>query len=409
MCVAVTLEPGAEMTLDEVYKMGMANGDGVGFAWADGTAVHWLKAIRYNPKKVMELINSHAQEFRLLHFRLSTVGGVKAELCHPFEIGPKADYRPAGSGSKVLIHNGHWRRWDDVFDIMKKENILPDTGPWSDTRFAALAASWDMDWLDTVDGKVAVMDFEGNTKFWGNWDKLREGIKVSNTYWQSHNYDYKRSGNHRSWMGWGWTEWEWKEYERHQSDALQARMEAEEKLNEKDDKEGTKSEGKQEGKKEKGKGGKGGNHVEHDAGSRLGDGPRTRWVYDAERGTWRDPGVNTGSGDGEGKHVQLAKGSNATGMENEKGQFNTDEFQVSKWVLLAGKEGQEAALYDHRPWNNKATGKWYWIPWDCEYAQKSRIEQLTETRARSLLEQITAALSARGGQGGTQEGGSVSP
>lgn len=350
MCVAVIMEPGAELSVDEVVRMSRANGDGVGFAWADGEVVQWLKAIKYSPEKVAGLINRTKDHFRLVHFRLSTAGGVRAELCHPFEIGPLASCSHAGSGNKVLIHNGHWRRWTDVFDLMKKEETLPDLGPWSDTRLAALMASWDMDWLDTVDGKVAVMDGEGNVKMYGTWDTLRPGVKVSNTSWQAHTYAYTKSGRDRHMMGWGWTEKEWEEYEKHQEVAAKDRAKKE-----MDDEEREKEKG--EGKEA------GGGEVGMVAGR------KDRKLLPSHNSGGGDNGGANGARNGKGKDVPLAEGP------------------------------QENEIYDHIPWQNPSTKKWWWITWASEVSGRARVEEISESRSREILEQITAARAAGRTQG----------
>src|SRR6478752_550194 len=113
MCVAIIMEPGTELSLEEVQKMGKANGDGVGFAWADGQTVQWYKTVVYEPEQIAFHINKRKDFFRLVHFRLSTAGGVRSELCHPFDVSPVASCAPAGESNMVLIHNGHWHRWSD--------------------------------------------------------------------------------------------------------------------------------------------------------------------------------------------------------------------------------------------------------------------------------------------------------
>lgn len=203
MCVAVTLDPGAQLTLDELTKMDKANADGVGLAWVEDDGVHWWKTIKVNPQEVLENLQMTAVSPRLLHFRYATAGGTKDELCHPFDISKLSVCSPMGMGTKVMIHNGHWSRWNEVAKMLDDEDMLPDKGPWSDSRLAAFLAHVNEDWLQAMGGKVATLDTEGKIVRLGDWQSLREGIYVSNKAWE---YVQTRRGGysgHRQWQGWG--------------------------------------------------------------------------------------------------------------------------------------------------------------------------------------------------------------
>lgn len=353
MCVAIVMEPGTELSLDEITKMGKANGDGVGFAWADGDIVQWYKTVVYNPEKIAYHINARKDYFRLVHFRLSTAGGVKPELCHPFEVGPLASCEAAGASSMVLIHNGHWHRWSDVFDILKNELILPDTGPWSDTRLMSLLASYDPEWLDTVGGRVATMDKEGNIKMWGDWQDLRSGIKVSNKTWEHHNYSFKRSGKDRHWQGWGWSEENWKDYDKSKEDAKKREEEAKKKEEEK-------NEQKSQAGKESGEEGK-----EEEKGSvRLADERGDGSVLSLRAEEAGKDGGHSSSGNGQGgQHVPMGKVQRQTTAQ-----------------------GSDTIIYNHEPWQNPSTKRWYWIdPNNVGKPGKPQVTELSEARARALV------------------------
>lgn len=302
MCVAICMEPGSTLTEEEVGKMGRANADGVGLAWAEDGAVKWWKSTNYRDEYLTHVVNERVDFFRFVHFRLSTAGGVRADLCHPFEIGPLANPAPTGVSSRVLMHNGHWHRWTDVFDILKKEQLLPDTGPWSDTRLGALLASQDMDWIDTMGGKVAVLEGDGSIKRWGVWEELRAGIKVSNKTWD-HNYNYKRSGKDRQWTGWGWSEENWKEKEAHEKEKEKAH--------------GTEKE---------------------------------------EKGSIR---VGNESGHKQVRTVQDEKGAKASRRN-----------------------------FDHTPWQNPETKKWYWID-PSTSGRKGRVVEISAETAARIMESLT--------------------
>lgn len=215
MCVAVSIMPGEYLTELEVEKMHICNSDGAGVAWVDNGTVRWFKTTKVDLEHIYKVIHYHKDRPRLVHFRLSTAGGVTPFLCHPFEIGPLANNRPIGEAAKVMIHNGHWGRWDELYELLKKEGALPDQGPWSDTRLIAYLASDNPDWLEVLGGRVATLDAAGQFTHLGDWQELRQGIKVSNKHWDTATPRYRRGGyqGYNKWHGWGWTEEELAAYE----------------------------------------------------------------------------------------------------------------------------------------------------------------------------------------------------
>jgi hypothetical protein len=227
MCVAVILNPGATLKRTEIEKMYMSNADGVGVAWAKDGVVRWYKTTKVSFEYITKLVANWADYPRLVHFRYSTAGGVRPDLCHPFEIGPLATCKPIHETQLAMIHNGHWGRWDEVRDLLKGEGLLPDAGPWSDTRLAALLAYSDIEWLNALGGKVAIMSGDGDIKTLGHWEELREGIWVSNKAWETSSY--KRGGytGFKNWKGWEWDDVDW--------DAYAAEQEAEKKAEEEED------------------------------------------------------------------------------------------------------------------------------------------------------------------------------
>lgn len=355
MCVAVTLNPGATLTEEEVFKMGMANGDGFGFAWAEDGIVNWWKTLQYDVDYLTHLINSYKEFPRFVHFRLSTVGGVKVELCHPFEVGPMATAAVQGHAQKVLMHNGHWSMGDDIFKILRKEGGLPDDGPWTDTRLAALLASRDELWLTVVTGKVATLDGDGTIKTHGFWDDLRTGIKVSNKYW-NHDHQFPRHGSNRHWQGWGWNEVHWKNHD------------AWKKQKEKDEAEERKKREEEEDKKDKanGKNGKTG------SGKKQGTAGKEDEKGAGDR--------KTGAGGGQ-------EGDVASGPRNRHvlpaGSTERDPGDEQKEARMA----QVVRRYDYTPWYNRATGEWVQV----DPNGTGTVRLITEDEAVAYLEQAAIA------------------
>lgn len=215
MCVAVTLVPGTTLSVDEVTRMHRSNADGVGLAWARDGMVSWWKTLSVDPDYVTKAINAWKDYPRLLHFRYATAGGARPDLCHPFEIGPLANCNVTGTASKVMIHNGHWGRWEDVKKLFDGSNLLPP-GPWSDSRLVAFLAHEDPEWLTALGGRVAVMGGDGQIVRLGDWTKLRDGLMVSNDTWKSATHTRGGYAGYRQWKGWAWSEEEAQAYQEEQ-------------------------------------------------------------------------------------------------------------------------------------------------------------------------------------------------
>lgn len=192
--------------------MDLANSDGVGVAWAHAGAVHWYKTTKVEPEHIHRLIHYWSNYPRLVHFRLATAGGTRSDLCHPFEVGPLANCRTQGSSKKVMIHNGHWNRWQEVHALLEAEDLLPDKGPWSDSRLAAFLAHLDPDWYQALGGRVATLDSEGKIERQGDWQVLRQGIAVSNRIWDYNSYRRGGYTGYKEWKGWEWSDEEWESY-----------------------------------------------------------------------------------------------------------------------------------------------------------------------------------------------------
>lgn len=399
MCVAIAMEPNTELSLDEVFKMGRSNADGIGVAWAEDGQVHWYKSINYTPQSAQKFIAERSGFFRLVHFRLSTVGGVQVNLCHPFEVGPLANSGQQGHSSKVLIHNGHWYRYRDILDILDKEDALPDKGPWSDSRLMAYLAHFDEDWLDVVTGKVAMMNGQGDIKLLGSWDTLRPGIKVSNKIWD-HSFNYRRSGRDRDWPGWGWTAEQWEAKEKHEQE-LAEKAEAEKKAKDEQEKQSEKAsstQGKAHAIPEF-------KYTHTPAEIRVGGAPGDSGVVGSRAGSRGETGGRAllgGSGDAGpsghrryhiniGQGIGISEGSPTYKWENGKQVIETaGEFIANGQVKVEVKSNE--IKYDHTPWHNQTNGKWYWIPPGSVTGAKYRVEEIDERKARAIVESVTSPV-----------------
>lgn len=190
MCVAVIINTNRSLSKEDLDGMELHNPDGAGLGWAEGGRVHWIKGL--TAKEVHEWLPKLPRPV-LLHFRFSTVGGKRADLCHPFPINAEADVRIKGTAGSLMIHNGHWYGWEKFMSVVSDdENPLP-TGPWSDTRLTAFMMARFPDEVSEVvglnGGKIAVLTGKGRVRRFGSWytidKKQYNGMLFSNTYWRT--------------------------------------------------------------------------------------------------------------------------------------------------------------------------------------------------------------------------------
>lgn len=186
MCVIITSTSSAQRpTLRQLELCEVANSHGSGIAWADG------KRVRYAKNWSVEKIHAHLAAVAgpaIIHFRIASVGGVKADLCHPFPITHAAELQQHGSARRVIFHNGtwsDWRRYADHFSI-----TYPRKEPVSDTRVAAsIVARFGFDWLERADYcRWAMLDADGIHRI-GQWVKVGP-CHYSNNYWLPRQGDF---------------------------------------------------------------------------------------------------------------------------------------------------------------------------------------------------------------------------
>ncbi len=186
MCVAAILNN--TPTLPEIGKMMRANPNGVGVAWRQGRQVFWKKGTTFSAKEIHKLIEECPKPC-LFHARLTSVGRTTAGLCHPFPIDQGQSTATTGSSHRgVLIHNGHWSSWDDVFAVVLATSVgrVPG-GEWTDSRLIArMVERSTVKLVGQAIGaaqKVAVMT-PTRILTCGYWIE-HDGNFYSNLYWQN--------------------------------------------------------------------------------------------------------------------------------------------------------------------------------------------------------------------------------
>jgi hypothetical protein len=175
VCPDETLRPDRAV-LDACHA---SNPHGAGVAWREGGRVRWMKNLE--PDDLEALLPELPDEI-VIHFRWASVGGVDADLCHPFPVTRKAETDLFGTADAVLFQNGTWGAYDVALRRLTTERgkRIP-RGPMSDTRAAALCAHvHGRRVLSKLPGRWVWMDGT-QTRLYGDWEKHR-GMLASNLH-----------------------------------------------------------------------------------------------------------------------------------------------------------------------------------------------------------------------------------
>ena len=100
MCLIIYNETGAAYTKDQIANAYDTNDDGVGIMWVEDGEVQVLKGL-YSKEDTLKLMEQFVDVPHVIHFRMATHGGIKAELAHPF----RASHDDADN-HVWLMHNG---------------------------------------------------------------------------------------------------------------------------------------------------------------------------------------------------------------------------------------------------------------------------------------------------------------
>lgn len=160
------------------------NDHGGGVAWRekndkDELIVKWEKGL--SKEQMHEFCAKLPFPF-IAHFRIASVGGRQEDLCHPFEIGPKASAKLSGITSRgVLFHNGTWGQWRSVaMDLAINRGIKVPPGPWNDTRTMAWVTAHLGDGiLEFINERSVLFGPKLLSIFGEGWEDV-EGIPCSN-------------------------------------------------------------------------------------------------------------------------------------------------------------------------------------------------------------------------------------
>lgn len=181
MCVIITTPGASRRPLQRHLELGeKANPHGSGLAWLVGRHVEYVKNL--SAAEIHKRLGRIAGP-AIVHFRISTVGGVTPALCHPFPVTHRAELRRHGRARAVLFHNGTWSEHRRVADHLGI--AFPKREPVSDTRIAAaVVARFGFDWLSRAHAEYcrwAILDRDGIRRL-GSWTDI-DGCHYSNTHW----------------------------------------------------------------------------------------------------------------------------------------------------------------------------------------------------------------------------------
>lgn len=192
MCVIASSPKGARQpSVDELKQMWDANPHGAGFMFVRNGAVHIRKGYMAwrNFCEALAAEGFTAEDAVVYHFRISTQGGVKPEMTHPF---PLTNKLPITEMTRVrcnlgIAHNGIIPCTNDPYDM-----------EYSDTaRFIVEYLSWmlqtrgDLNDDETLKrikkligwSKLAMMSTDGKITEIGYFTELDGGLRVSNLNW----------------------------------------------------------------------------------------------------------------------------------------------------------------------------------------------------------------------------------
>ncbi len=124
MCVILVCATNVRPSLETLRQCWDANPHGAGIAWREGGEVRWVKT--NDVAEIHRLAEAKRGEI-VIHFRISSVGGVCDELRHPFPVSKRAGLAAKGTAKAVLFQNGTWGAYDRALEFARSEgHDLPE-------------------------------------------------------------------------------------------------------------------------------------------------------------------------------------------------------------------------------------------------------------------------------------------
>ena len=197
MCIIVYKPKGIKMPDRKQLKVCWSNNpDGAGYMYPSNDQVIIKKGFMTFDEFYKNLIYDYTRYTKntdfVLHFRISTQGGVNKQCCHPFPLSRRMDdLKCTRAKSKIgIAHNG-------IIDLTAESYHYKQTVTYSDTmKFITDYLSLiikdrffykNPDTLELIerlaDSKLAIMDETGHTTLIGEFEKCN-GVYYSNEYYK---------------------------------------------------------------------------------------------------------------------------------------------------------------------------------------------------------------------------------
>ena len=189
MCVICIKKKGVRLPLfKEVKAMWERNPHGAGFMYARDGKLTISKGYMTLRSLIEGLDDAHISEDEALviHFRISTQGGINPEMCHPFPVSKQyADMCKLDASPEIAIaHNGIIQRCSEPFAKYSDTALFVTRyvselirKPSDIGKYALLEAISAL----APNNKFALMDKYGNVQTVGDFEEV-DGLLYSNLY-----------------------------------------------------------------------------------------------------------------------------------------------------------------------------------------------------------------------------------
>ena len=194
MCVIAFSPKGNEApTEEQIKEMFKKNPDGAGYAWDDGTTVHFKKGFMNVDDLLEDLgpLEKWKDKNLAMHFRIGTAGKNDKKTTHPFPLTNNfGELRKLQGDGPVLFHNGVISGYGGIIDPLASDTqdfvagvaskLL--TRPNTPSKITAKT-------IDTIIGSSRLLIMYGKNKVvkFGDW-KEKDGNFYSNLLWEPYKY-----------------------------------------------------------------------------------------------------------------------------------------------------------------------------------------------------------------------------
>lgn len=196
MCVIAFSPKGNEApTIKQIKEMFKKNPDGAGYAWDDGSTVHFKKGFMNVDDLLEDLgpLEKWKDRNFAMHFRIGTAGKNDKKTTHPFPLTNNfGELRKLQGDGPVLFHNGVISGYGGIIDPLASDTqdfvagvaskLL--TRPNTPSKITAKT-------IDTIIGSSKLLLMYGKNKVvkFGNWQE-KDGNYYSNLLWEPCKYTY---------------------------------------------------------------------------------------------------------------------------------------------------------------------------------------------------------------------------